>query len=64
MASIQLKDAACIVDIGETAVCRKPGSGLTEMALQLKAVAAALDDAGLKARDIDGIMPFSESRQG
>ncbi len=53
-----LKDAACIVGVGETAVCRKPGSGLSEMALQLKAVAAALDDAGLKASDIDGIMPF------
>lgn len=53
-----LKDAACIVGIGETAVCRKPGSGLSEMALQLKAIAAALDDAGLRARDIDGIMPF------
>jgi acetyl-CoA acetyltransferase len=53
-----LKDAACIVGIGETAVCRKPGSGLSEMALQLKAIASALDDAGLKAREIDGIMPF------
>lgn len=53
-----LKDAACIVGIGETAVCRKPGSGVSEMALQLKAIASALDDAGLKAREIDGIMPF------
>ena len=53
-----LKDAACVVGIGETAVCRKPGSGLSEMALQLKAVASALDDAGLEAREIDGILPF------
>lgn len=53
-----LKDAACIVGVGETAVCRKPGSGLSELALQLKAVDLALDDAGLKARQIDGIMPF------
>ncbi|MBV6424037.1 MAG: hypothetical protein NAOJABEB_01847 [Steroidobacteraceae bacterium] len=53
-----LMDAACIVGIGQTAVCRKPGSGLSQMALQLKAVAAALEDAGLTARDIDGIMPF------
>ena len=57
-AAKMLKDSACIVGIGETAVCRKPGSGLSEMALQLKAIAAALDDAGLKAREIDGIMPF------
>jgi acetyl-CoA acetyltransferase len=53
-----LREAACIVGIGETAVCRKPGSGLSQMALQLKAIAAALEDAGLRARDIDGIMPF------
>ena len=58
VAANMLKDSACIVGIGETAVCRKPGSGLSEMALQLKAIAAALDDAGLKAREIDGIMPF------
>ncbi len=53
-----LKDAACVVGIGETGICRKPGSGLSEMALQLRAVAAALEDAGLEARDIDGILPF------
>ncbi len=58
VAANMLKDAACIVGIGETAVCRKPGSGLSEMALQLKAITSALDDAGLKAREIDGIMPF------
>ena len=56
--AIGLKDAACVVGIGETAVCRKPGSGLSEMALQLEAIAAALADAGLEARQIDGIMPF------
>lgn len=53
-----IKDKACIVGIGETAVCRKPGSGLSEMALQLKAAVAAIEDAGLKARQIDGILPF------
>ena len=49
---------ACIVGIGETAYCRKPGSGLSQMALQLKAALAAIADAGLKASQIDGIMPF------
>ncbi|MDY0067069.1 MAG: hypothetical protein RBS02_11840 [Steroidobacteraceae bacterium] len=53
-----LKDVACIVGIGETAVCRKPGSGLSEQALQLKAIAAALEDAGIEAREVDGVMPF------
>ncbi|CAB1370126.1 thiolase C-terminal domain-containing protein [Denitratisoma oestradiolicum] len=53
-----LKDKACIVGIGDTPVCRKPGSGLSEMGIQLKAAVAALEDAGLKANQIDGIMPF------
>jgi acetyl-CoA acetyltransferase len=52
------KDKACIVGIGETPYCRKPGSGLSEMAIQLKASVAALKDAGLKAPQIDGILPF------
>ncbi len=53
-----VKDKACIVGIGQTPFCRKPGSGLSELALQLKAATAALDDAGLRGRQIDGIMPF------
>jgi acetyl-CoA acetyltransferase len=52
------KDKACIVGIGETPFCRKPGSGLSEMGIQLKAAVAALADAGLKAAQIDGILPF------
>jgi len=50
--------SACIVGIGETAYCRKPGSGLSTLALQLRAAAAALIDAGLNPGEIDGIMPF------
>lgn len=53
-----LKDKACIVGIGETAFCRKPGSGLSELGLQLKASVNALNDAGLSGKQIDGIMPF------
>jgi len=53
-----LRDQACIVGIGETAVCRKPGSGRSETALQLEAALAAIADAGLEPRQIDGIMPF------
>nr|MBP9218239.1 hypothetical protein [Sterolibacterium sp.] len=52
------KDKACIVGIGDTPYCRKPGSGMSEAALQLKAALAAIEDAGLKASQIDGILPF------
>ena len=52
------KDKACIVGIGETAFCRKPGSGMSEEALQLRASVSALQDAGLKGKDIDGILAF------
>lgn len=53
-----LKDKTCIVGIGETGYCRKPGSGMTEEGLQLKASVAALQDAGLSGVEIDGILAF------
>lgn len=49
---------ACIVGIGETKYCRRPGSGKTELVLQLQAAARAISDAGLHPAEIDGIMPF------
>ncbi len=49
---------ACIVGIGETDYCRKPGSGLSQLGVQLQASARAIGEAGLKASEIDGIMPF------
>jgi acetyl-CoA acetyltransferase len=49
---------ACIVGIGQTTYQRKPGSGMSELALQLQAACRAIDDAGLTGRQIDGIMPF------
>jgi acetyl-CoA acetyltransferase len=52
------KDKACIVGIGETAYCRKPGSGMSEEGIQLKASVAALQDAGLTGKQIDGILAF------
>ena len=52
------KDKACIVGIGETAYCRKPGSGLSEESLQLHASVAALRDAGLRGSQIDGVLAF------
>jgi len=53
-----VKDRACIVGIGETAYVRKPGSGLSPLGLQLQAALRAIDDAGLRPREIDGLLPF------
>ncbi len=49
-----LKDKACIAGVGESAFTR--GSGKTELQLMLEASARALEDAGLKPHDIDGIV--------
>jgi acetyl-CoA acetyltransferase len=53
-----VKDQACIVGVGETAYCRRPGSGMSTLGLQLQAAARAVEDAGLSNREIDGLMPF------
>jgi acetyl-CoA acetyltransferase len=53
-----MKDRACIVGIGETAYVRKPGSGVSQLALQLQAATRAIADAGLTPRQIDGVLPF------
>jgi len=53
-----VKDQACIVGIGETAYVRKPGSGMSQLGLQLQAASRAIEEAGLSGRQIDGIMPF------
>jgi acetyl-CoA acetyltransferase len=53
-----MKDQACIVGIGETPFVRKPGSGLSLLALQLQAALRAIGDAGLTSKRIDGLMPF------
>jgi acetyl-CoA acetyltransferase len=53
-----MKDQACIVGIGETPFVRKPGSGVSMLALQLQAAKRAIEDAGLTNKRIDGLMPF------
>ena len=51
-----LREKAAISGIGETAYTRgTPKSGL---ALQLEASLAAIADAGLSPRDIDGVVPY------
>ncbi len=53
-----LNDQACIVGVGETDYCRKPGSGMSQLGLQLKAAVRAIEEAGLRPAEIDGILPF------
>lgn len=55
---MSLKDRACIVGVGATSFCRAPGSGMSQLAIQLQAATRALHDAGLRAQQLDGVMPF------
>jgi acetyl-CoA acetyltransferase len=48
----------CIVGIGETKYSRGTGSGLSLLGLQLQAAVRAIEDAGLRNQQIDGLMPF------
>ncbi len=48
---------AAIAGIGETDYSRN--SGRTELVLTLQAIKAALDDAGLKPHDVDGLVRWS-----
>ena len=49
-----LKDQSCIAGVGESTFSR--GSGKTELRLMLDASINALNDAGLKPHEIDGIV--------
>ncbi len=54
-----LKDQACIVGIGQTPYTRGPlPEGKNNLTLQLEASVAAIADAGLQNKQIDGILPF------
>lgn len=54
-----LKERVAITGIGETRYVRAPGSGRSSIALQLEAAMRAIEDAGLRPGDIDGVIPFS-----
>ena len=51
-----LRDKAAIVGIGETDYSKN--SGRTELRLAVEAIKAALDDAGLAASDVDGLVRY------
>ena len=54
-----LRDKVVVSGVGETRYVQAPGSGKTPIALQMEAALAAVADAGLSPRDIDGIIPFA-----
>ena len=49
-----LKDQACVVGIGETKYSR--GTQFSDIELGLQASMTAIEDAGLKPRDIDAVI--------
>ncbi len=51
-----IRDRAAIVGIGQTRYTA--GSGVTEHRQAVEAIRSALDDAGLTARDVDGVARF------
>jgi acetyl-CoA acetyltransferase len=54
----ELRDATAIVGIGETAYHRRGGGG-TGLEMGCAAILAALDDAGLRVEDVDGISYYA-----
>jgi acetyl-CoA acetyltransferase len=52
-----LKDRAAIVGIGATEFSK--ASGRSELRLAVEAISAALDDAGLRPEDVDGMATFT-----
>src|ERR1700729_892698 len=62
MMSMTLRDKTAVVGIGATPYYRR-GESLpqTELELACKAILAALDDAGLTVRDLDGFTIYSSS---
>ena len=59
MSFTSLKERVAITGVGETTYSR--GSGKSVLALQLEASMKAIEDAGLSPKDIDGIIPYSNS---
>ena len=54
-----LADKYAIVGIGETEYLRGAGSGRSTRAMGTAAIRAAIQDAGMKASDIDGMLSYS-----
>jgi acetyl-CoA acetyltransferase len=57
-----MRGSVAVAGIGETDYSRD--SGRSELVLSLQAIQAALDDCGLAARDVDGLMRWSVDSSG
>ena len=55
--STSIQDQTAIVGIGQTAFSK--GLEDSELSLACQAISAAIDDAGLEPREIDGLSMFS-----
>lgn len=55
--SFSIKNQTAVAGIGQTAYSKK--SGVSELALATEAVRKAIDDAGLKPSDVDGLVTFT-----
>ncbi len=53
---MSLREKVAVTGVGETAYMR--GTDRTALSLQLEASLRAIEDAGLKPRDIDGLIPY------
>ena len=54
-----LRDRYCIVGVGETEYSRN--SGRTTRAMAVDAIRNALNDAGLRPSDVDGMMSYQSN---
>lgn len=57
MAAEGFPRAAAIVGVGESAYSRGADPGVTDVSLAVDAALAALGDAGVRAEDVDGLIP-------
>jgi acetyl-CoA acetyltransferase len=59
-----LRDKTAIAGIGETAYTKRGGMAATELECACEAIIKAVEDAGLKLSDVDGLTAYSGERSG
>src|SRR4051812_20133801 len=56
--AMSLREVAAVTGVGETQYMR--GTDRTPLSFQLEASLRAIEDAGLKPTDIDGVIPYGQ----